>query len=77
MDELAAVINEARKQGYRVEQTRNGHWEFKSPDRTRRPVYAAGTPSDWRAIRNLIAELRRAGFRWDPAERRKKTKEKV
>lgn len=26
----------------------------------------AGTASDWRSIRNSLAPLKRAGFRWPP-----------
>ncbi len=36
--------------------TRGGHWEISTP---RGPVYVSATPSDWRALRKVRAELRR------------------
>ncbi len=61
----------AREQGWRVTRTTKGHWQFWPPDRRIPPATFAGTPSDWRAIRNLIADLRRKGFvwPWPPATR--------
>jgi len=29
----------------------------------------SGTASDWRSIRNTLAPLKRAGFRWPPKKR--------
>jgi hypothetical protein len=74
MDDLDAVISGAKAQGFRVTRTKKGHWEFKAPDTRWSPVYASGTTSDWRSVRNLISELRRAGLVWPPAGRSKKHK---
>jgi len=56
------VLEKARDQGWRVDRTKKGHWRFLSPDRTQPPIYFSGTPSDHRSIRNLVAQLRRAGL---------------
>lgn len=52
----------AEQQGWRAPETRNGHVRFLSPDKGQPAIVAAGTPSDHRAWRNLIASLRRAGL---------------
>lgn len=54
----------AREQGWRVERTRSGHWRFVPQDPSKPIVHAAGTPSDVRGIRNLLADLRRSGLVW-------------
>lgn len=59
VDELAAL---AKEQGWRVEPCNNGHMAFYPPDKTHSPIYTGRTPSDWRANRNLRAQLRRAGL---------------
>lgn len=48
-----------RKQGWEVYYTRNGHICFRSPSGEK--VIGPGTASDWRALKNLKANLRRAG----------------
>ena len=57
------VIREAERQGWRVEQTKGGHWRFYAPDGVN-IVHAAGTPSDRRSFDNTIAQLRKYGFEW-------------
>jgi len=54
------LIDAAVAQGWQVSTTGGGHLKFQSP--AGRVVFAASTPSDWRASRNLRAELRRAGL---------------
>lgn len=61
--EMKEIRREAERQGWRVEATKKGHIRFYAPDGTN-IVHAAGTPSDRRSIDNLIAQLRRYGFRW-------------
>jgi predicted RNA binding protein YcfA (HicA-like mRNA interferase family) len=61
--ELKEVIKEAKRQGWRVTTTKRGHLQFYAPD-GENIVTAAGTPSDHRALANLIARLRRHGFVW-------------
>jgi predicted RNA binding protein YcfA (HicA-like mRNA interferase family) len=58
------VVKQAEIQGFVVSRTKKGHWQFVPPDSTQKIVTAGGTPSDRRAILNLIASLRRAGFLW-------------
>lgn len=64
--DLDDVVREARRQNFTVEPTRNQHLRFTPPDKSRQPVTTGGTPSDKRALQNLISDLRRyAGFVWD------------
>jgi hypothetical protein len=54
---------EARRQGWRVEQTGKSsrHLKWYSPD-GKAVIVSSSTPSDHRAIKNHLALLRRAGF---------------
>jgi predicted RNA binding protein YcfA (HicA-like mRNA interferase family) len=61
--ELKEISREAERQGWRVGKTKKGHAQFFAPD-GEGIVTAAGTPSDHRSIDNLIAMLRRYGFKW-------------
>jgi len=65
---LEEVIRAAREQGWAVSQTGKLHIRLVPPDPTRPIVIAAGTPSDVRAVRNLISQARRSGLRWPPTE---------
>lgn len=62
--DLRKILKEAEKQGFEIRQTSDRHpmvyrhGEFISKVST--------TPSDWRGQLNLIAALRRYGFRWPP-----------
>lgn len=60
--DLNKVIEAAKRQGWRVDRTKKQHWRFLSPDRNQPPIIFSGTPSDHRAIKNLVARLRRAGL---------------
>ena len=57
----AKIVRECERQGGRIEQTKKGLMIYPA-DRTQQPVSIHGTPSDQRAIRNAIAQLRRSGF---------------
>jgi hypothetical protein len=59
--DLKKLVRAARKQGWTVEQTKNGHWRFKAPDGIGL-VHASGTASDHRSMANLLAQLKRYGF---------------
>lgn len=62
--DLKKIVKALEAQGFTVEQTRKGHlMVFKDG---RLIVTFAGTPGDWRALKNGIAKARRAGFRWPP-----------
>ncbi len=62
--ELRAIVKALEAQGFAVKMTKRQHIVV-----TRDGELIAtfsGTPSDWRSIRNALAPLRRAGFRWPP-----------
>lgn len=61
--ELKQLIERAEACGWTVSRSRHSsHWKFLSPDRNVSPIYTSATPSDWRAVRNLRARLRRGGL---------------
>lgn len=55
----------AEAQGWRIVETKKG-LQFIPSDPTREIVQWHGTPSDWRAIRNFLARLRKQGFEYPP-----------
>ncbi len=65
--DLRDIVREARRQGWKVLPTKGGHLEFRSPQGQR--IFGPSTPSDWRAVRNLLAHLKRGGFEWPPKKR--------
>lgn len=58
---LRALITAALDNGWTVDRTRNGHFQFRLPDGTVVGV-SGSTPSDTRSLDNLRADLRRAGL---------------
>lgn len=58
--ELKRIIALAIRQGYSVELRNNGHYKFTAP--TGRFIFTSSTPSDRRAIKNILADLRKLGF---------------
>ena len=56
------VFRVAYKQGWSIDKTRKGHFKLCPPDPAYRCVIASGTPSNVRAIRGLISDLRRSGL---------------
>lgn len=50
--------------GWRVVSASHGHhsWAFYPADRELRPIFHPSSGSDWRGLRNLRAQLRRAGL---------------
>ena len=70
--EFRDLLEELRAQGWRIERTSKGHWQFFPPDRTKTPVVFSGTPSDWRSLHNCMSKLERSGFRnpWKPEKKR-------
>lgn len=67
--EVREIVQEAQRQGWRVEIAKSGHIKLFPPDRTQTMVTIAGTPSDHRWRENALAELRRRGFRWPPEKK--------
>ena len=55
------VLKKAKRQGFRIEKTgKGGKLKIYCPDGVM--VFASATPSDSRAVRNLVADLRRHGY---------------
>lgn len=61
--DMETVIRDARRQGWRVEHTRGGHWRLYSPDGAG-IIHVSGTPGDARAVLKAVATMRRYGFVW-------------
>jgi predicted RNA binding protein YcfA (HicA-like mRNA interferase family) len=61
--ELREILREARRQGWRVERTRGGHYMLYAPD-GKNIVVAASTPGKQSSIRETLAEMRSYGFKW-------------
>jgi peptidoglycan/xylan/chitin deacetylase (PgdA/CDA1 family) len=59
------VLKEAEDQGFTVTRTSDNHPMIRMDGRF--VATASSTPGDVRALRNLIAALRRHGFVWPPA----------
>ena len=62
--DIERIKRAAREQGWRVESTTKGHPVFYPPDPGRSPIVGSGTAGDQASIRNLVAQMRRAGFQW-------------
>lgn len=60
------VVREATRQGWTIEFARRGHLKLIPPDPSKQIVVIHATPSDHRAIKNVIAVMRRTGFGWPP-----------
>jgi predicted RNA binding protein YcfA (HicA-like mRNA interferase family) len=58
MKQMTEVCRRLQREGFSVSRTRKGHLRFSSPDLIS-PVFAPSTPSDHRAVTNLIATLKR------------------
>lgn len=56
------IIREAVRHGWHVSTSGGGHLRLRGPSGAL--VFAARTPSDWRARRGLIKDLKRAGADW-------------
>ena len=56
--EMRSLIRLAIKRGYNVELRNGGHYKFTAP--TGRLFFTSGTPSDKRALANIVAVVKRA-----------------
>lgn len=64
------LVKIASESGWKATRTSKGHYRLCPPrgtvdpqtGREARPVYLAGTPSDWRSRKNTEARLRRLGL---------------
>ncbi len=62
-DEMKLIRKALTEQGWRIEPRKAGHDMAYPPDTSKRPVPLPGTPSGPRWRPNLIALLKRSGFR--------------
>lgn len=58
--DLNDLAKKAMKQGWVITLRNNGHLAWKSPKGG--VVFSASSPSDYRAIKNTIRELKKFGF---------------
>lgn len=68
--EINTRIREARKQGFTVKISGNGHWHF---ERGGRRVVVSVSPSNNNAMHRIDAELKKAGFVFDNKRRLKQS----
>lgn len=59
MKDLDALLRRLRKQGYDITKGRRGHLKIRDGE-GRIVANSSSTPSDWRGIKNLKGQLRRA-----------------
>lgn len=62
--DLRKIVKALEAQGFTVTVTANGHLMVSRGGQV--IAVLAGSASDWRSIRNALAVLKRAGFRWPP-----------
>lgn len=55
------ALLELRAQGWRIEDSGGKHLKVYPPDRTKGIVIVSRSPSDWRAAKSIMGDLRRAG----------------
>ena len=63
MVKIADLIKAAKKQGWRVEQRGSGHTMFFPPEKVLGIVTVSGTPSDYRALKNIVRDLKERGLK--------------
>ena len=56
------IMNAAKTQGWRIERTSKGHWQFIPPVKGQPIVVTSGTPSDHRETKNFLSDMRRSGL---------------
>lgn len=62
--DLKKIAKALREQGFEVEVTRRQHLRVFRDGRL--VATFSGTASDWRSMKNSLADARRAGFDWPP-----------
>lgn len=58
--EVTQIMRQLKAKGFQVKITKKSHVCVKTPQG---PVYCASTPSDKRAIKNIVAMLKRKGVK--------------
>lgn len=59
--ELKVLFSKAQKQGWTVEFTKKCHYKMTAPDGG--IVFCPSTPSEYRGMKNLLAEMKRHGYK--------------
>ena len=70
--EMRPIIQELRAQGWKLEDTNNGHARARPPD-PRHDIVVFSRCEEPRAIRNVISQLKKSGFIWPPPPRERTT----
>lgn len=68
--DLRAIVKALVEQGFDAQLSSKGHVIVRRDGRI--VATFSGTASDWRGMRNGLADVRRAGFIWQGKHRRKK-----
>ena len=61
-DLFRSIRQQAEEADWTVHVTARNRFQFMPPDKTQSPVVFAGSPGDFRAIRNFVARLRKRGL---------------
>ena len=56
--DLHRLLDEARHRGWTAELTSGSHWKLLGPDP--QLLFTGSSPSDWRSLRNIRQDIRRA-----------------
>lgn len=59
---LRKIRKRARNQGWTIEITGSGHLKWVPPKKSEDIVFSASTPSDHRALKNLLSRLKKSGL---------------
>lgn len=62
--DIRDIEKAARAQGWQIGTSKKGHLRWVPPDPSKPIVVGSGTPSDHRAVRNFLAQLKRSGLVW-------------
>ena len=65
--DLKQLVRLYEQHGWSVDPTNGGHLRFRGP--LGELVFASSTPSDWRSVANLKAQLRRSSAKAAEAQR--------
>lgn len=59
--ELRVLFSKATEQGWKIEFTKKSHFKMFAPDG--QLMFCPSTPSDFRSLRNVLAEMKRHGYK--------------
>lgn len=66
--EMRPILQELRNQGWKLEDTNNGHARARPPD-PKHDIVVFSRCEEPRAIKNVISQLKKSGFIWPPPPR--------